>query len=423
VPKQPRICLVSPSHVAANPRLVKEANALHAAGYAVHVVAGWYYPTLDVQDHAIYSRAPWDRTVVYYFTGPRVLLAKLRRNLARKRLARGGTPSLSLASRGIHAATYLLARAAAKTCSDLYIGHCAPGLAAAALAARKTGSRYGFDAEDFHCAETDYVISDPALQAATKTIEQLLLPRCTHVTAASPLIAEAYSETYNIPLPTTVLNTFPLSEAPTAPVPRSDVGSVAKLYWFSQTIGPGRGLEQLVGALASMRNRCELHLRGIPAIGFMDHLGQVASDAGYSGKIEVHSPAPASEMSRLAAAYDLGLALEQNTPLNRDLCLTNKIFTYLLAGIPVALTPTRAQRQIAEELGNAALLIDLEDPSAVAATLDAYLEDPIRRSAARAEAWRLAQTRYNWDIEQARLISAVEQVLPRPIEPIASASA
>jgi len=35
-----KICLVSPGHVASNPRLVKEANSLVAAGYDVRVVAG-----------------------------------------------------------------------------------------------------------------------------------------------------------------------------------------------------------------------------------------------------------------------------------------------------------------------------------------------------------------------------------------------
>ena len=69
----PRICLISPSHVASNPRLVKEADALHAAGYDVHVVAGWYFPPLDRHDAEIYAASHWPRTVVHYHTGPRVL--------------------------------------------------------------------------------------------------------------------------------------------------------------------------------------------------------------------------------------------------------------------------------------------------------------------------------------------------------------
>ena len=39
-PPARRICLITPGHVASTPRLVKNADALAAAGYEVHVVAG-----------------------------------------------------------------------------------------------------------------------------------------------------------------------------------------------------------------------------------------------------------------------------------------------------------------------------------------------------------------------------------------------
>ena len=39
----------------------------------------------------------------------------------------------------------------------------------------------------------------------------------------------------------------------------------------------------------------------------------------------------------------MGLSLEESRPRNRDLCLTNKVFVYLLAGIPQLLSHTAAQ--------------------------------------------------------------------------------
>lgn len=411
MPTPRRICLVSPSHVAANPRLVKEANALHAAGHSVHVVAGWYFAPLDELDRQIYSAAPWDRTTVYYLTGPRVLLAKARRKLARKRAARVVRPKLSLALRACHPAIGLLASAAKKIDADLYIGHGLAGLAAASLAAHATKARYAFDAEDFHSAETDSVVNNASEAAVVRVIESALLPGCAYVTAASPLISQAYATTYSIDPPVPLLNVFPLSEAPAeAPRVLADVRQPARLYWFSQTIGPGRGLEPLLVALGRMATRCELCLRGIPAAGFIDDLEGMAAMAGFTGKIEVLPPAPASEMARLASEYDLGLSLEQTQPLNRDLCLTNKVFTYLLGGLPVALTPTQAQRQLAPELGSSALLLNLDEPDRTAAELDAYFRSPLLRATARAEAWRLAQTRFNWDVEQATLLRTIDTV-------------
>ena len=112
MPAPRRICLVSPSHVASNPRLVKEADALHAAGYDVHVVASWYFPPLDKYDLEIYAAAPWDRTVVYSMTGPRVLLAKLRQRFNRERIRKNLQSSLSVAARGVSPASAIKKREA-----------------------------------------------------------------------------------------------------------------------------------------------------------------------------------------------------------------------------------------------------------------------------------------------------------------------
>jgi hypothetical protein len=420
VSKQPRICLVSPSHAAANPRLIKEANALQAAGYAVHVVAGWYYPPLDQYDWEIYSRASWDRTVVHYVTGPRILFGKLLRTLARRRIRSDSRPSVPYAIRAVHAASAMLARAAQRVPADLYIGHMLPGLYAAAKAARTHRAAYAFDAEDFHSEETEFVIRHPALATSIRTVEAALLPGARFVTAASPLIGRAYAEKYGIEEPTTLLNTFPLSEAPGAPPPNAPAAEHPRLYWFSQTLGPGRGLEPLIATLGRMTRVCALHLRGTPTPGYVDDLRRQASGAGFRGELHFHPLAEPEAMPRLAAGYDLGLSLEQMQPRNRDLCLTNKIFTYLLAGLPVGLTPTSAQRQLAAELGDAALLLDLANPVAASHVLDTYFAHPARQSTARAAAWQLGRSRYNWEYEQQALVgvvgSALKRVAPRPQE-------
>jgi len=414
VPSSRRICLVSPSHVAANPRLVKEANALHAAGYAVHVVAGWYYPPLDPFDREIYGGAAWSRTLVHYVTGPRVFIHKLRQVWARRRLPAATRPSLSLATRATHPVIGLIAKAAAKVDADLYLGHNLAGLAAAGIAAKKTKKRLGFDAEDFHRAESETLAAGGPATNAVAAIESAFLPKCVHFTAASPLISRAYAETYHIDEPVSILNVFPLAEAPSVPVLANDPSKPPSLYWFSQTIGPGRGLERLVAALGKMEVRCDLHLRGTPTSDYMPRFRQLAYASGFEGKIEIHPLASAHEMARLATPYDLGLALEQSWPPNRDFCLTNKIFTYLLAGLPVALTPTAAQRALAEQLGDAALLLDFEDLAQVAAQLDGFFSQPERMRRARAAAWHLAQTRFNWDQEKNRFLNSLEHALARP---------
>ena len=54
-----RICIVSPGNLASNPRVLKEADALHCAGYDVTAVACDYTEELRDFDDAITAKVPW----------------------------------------------------------------------------------------------------------------------------------------------------------------------------------------------------------------------------------------------------------------------------------------------------------------------------------------------------------------------------
>ena len=114
--------------------------------------------------------------------------------------------------------------------------------------------------------------------------------------------------------------------------------------------------------------------------------------------------------SILAAGYDLGLSLETDVSENRQFCLTNKIFTYLLAGVQVVMSDTPAQRQLAPDLGEAAALVSLSDPKGIATALDRLAGG---LEAAKAHAMRLGSERYNWETEKAALLASVETAFAR----------
>jgi hypothetical protein len=410
---QPHICLVTPGHVGSTPRLVKNADALSAAGYRVHVVAGRHFPPVDALDASLFREAKWTYSVVDMCGGIRVFARKLLRRFARRQLrTRHVSASLRLAARAHHAETIRLGRFASRVPAQLYLGHCLAGLPAAALAAKARGARYAFDAEDFHDGEE---IDEPGERHARRILQSRLLPGCAFTTAASPMIAARYRELYGID-PTTLLNVFPLSEAPEKPFDPPPVSSSrpARFYWFSQTIGPGRGLEAILAVVVRMRTPVELRLRGFVQPDYAAHLRELARGAGRGVSIEFLPPAPPAEMTRLAADADLGLSLEQTTPIIRDLCLTNKIFVYLLAGLPQLLSHTSAQAAFARELGSAALAAELGRVDDVAHVLDAFLSDPARIAESRRTAWKLGRSRYNWDLEQTVLLKTVAPHLPQP---------
>jgi glycosyltransferase involved in cell wall biosynthesis len=169
-----------------------------------------------------------------------------------------------------------------------------------------------------------------------------------------------------------------------------------------------------VRAIGRAASRPHLYLRGAPARGCLERLHALALEAGAGGRLHILPPAPPAEMERLAAIYDVGLVGETGHTRNRRVSLTNKLFSYLLAGLPVVMSDVPAHRAFAAEAGPAGRLFAADDADSLAAALDELLGDPTILADARGHAYRLGQSRFNWDTEQSVFLDLVEGALGRP---------
>jgi hypothetical protein len=89
------------------------------------------------------------------------------------------------------------------------------------------------------------------------------------------------------------------------------------------------------------------------------------------------------------------------------MALGNKLFTYLLAGIPIVMSDIPAHRAFSRELGAAARLYRTDDAEHLADVLDSLLQDRETLASARKTAFHLGQTRFNWEIEKIGVINCV----------------
>ena len=406
-----KVCIVSSGNLASNPRVLKEANALHDAGYAVTAVVCDYTASLRGFDDDIAANVPWTVVRVPRPPGERYLQATSQLG-ARALSGAGLDVPASLAANAYGGPAQALRRAVRDVPADLYIAHYVPALPAAAFAARRHGGMLGFDAEDFHSGEGAGGARDDFRMAMVRAVERACLPRCAYMTTASPMIGEAYKMLYGVSS-TTVLNVFPLEMlTDTEPCTRHAGDGLLRAYWFSQTIGLDRGLQAFLNAMAKTRCQVSLDIRGSNRWGHGDALMALARELGIVERVRLLPMAAPGEMANLAASYDLGLSLETEASESRRLCLTNKIFTYLVAGVPVMMSDTPAQSAFATELGDAAALVSLADPPAIARVLD-RLGSPGILDKAKATASQLGRERYNWQIEKHALLSAVERAFSR----------
>lgn len=405
-----RICLISPGHLCSNPRLVKEADALTDAGYEVLVIQGHSFPAYRDEASRFADRS-WTVAARVPFGALAPIALRWKQRLCQRlamALCRLGIRPLALVIRAWHPAASELIRAAQRVRADLYIAHYPPALPAAALAARRHGTAYAFDAEDFHLGDFPEHSRFNLERSLLQAIESRWLPGCAFLTAASPGIAEAYLATYGIPAPLVLRNVFPLAHAPPGPTTSGKVRPGPTLYWFSQTIGPDRGLECAVRALALARCAPHLHLRGFVRTNYRDHLLALAREYGVEHKLHFHLPASPHLMEELAAGYDVGLVSETGHTANRRIALTNKLFSFALAGIPMLLSDIPAHCHLISEAGKAAQLFRCDDPTSLAEALDRWLAAPPSVLAeARVAAYHLGQVHWNWEWEQTLLLDLI----------------
>jgi glycosyltransferase involved in cell wall biosynthesis len=403
----PSILILTNGPLARNPRVVKEATTLGDAGYAVTVLTPRNHAASEPFDAAIalgapFTRVPLDLLPGFGTSNWRVFFRLLHHRLSRIAMTRLRWPSLhALGPAG------LILKAARNHAADLTIAHneVPHGVGLRLLAA---GRRVAADIEDWH--------SEDLLPAARRhrpitllqANERALLHHAAYTTTTSERLAEALHTRYGGRHPTVVTNSFPLGPVSSPPARRAP-----KLLWFSQTIGPGRGLEAFVTAWAETRGPSELTLLGEDLAGFgatlRERLPASLRDHFYLEPLVAPEVLPS-----LIARYDIGLALEHSEPASRDLTITNKILQYLNAGLAVIATPTAGQREVFAHSPAIGLLLDLTAPAAAAAArLDALIRDP-ELPARRAAARQLAETRYCWEREAPRLLALVAGALERP---------
>jgi glycosyltransferase involved in cell wall biosynthesis len=376
--------------------VVKEANALSGAGYEVEVICTRTLAAVDERDADVVAAARW--------RAHRIDLTDRLEWLGR-RLAQTLSGAFS-------PFTAPLTVQAMKVPADLYIAHYPAALPAAAAAARRHRARYAFDAEDFHPGDEPEGREGDRSRARLERLDRRWLGGCAYLTAAAPLIAAAYAERYGLPAPTVVLNTFPKANAPAhGPTAAGSAEPGPSIYWYSQTLGPNRGLEALIEAAARSATKPHLYLRGMDFLGFGERLRMQAGRLGVEDRLHLLAPAPPSRMEALAAQYDAGFVGETGWTANRRIALTNKQFTYLLAGLPSLMSATPGHADFAKGAEGAVSLFRVDDADDLTRAIDELFGDAGRLSAARAAAYRLGQTRFNWEIEEAKLLACVAKAL------------
>ncbi|HEY3756456.1 MAG TPA: glycosyltransferase [Opitutaceae bacterium] len=399
-----RILLITSGPLCRNPRVLKEAWALGSAGYDVQVFTVANQGRSESYDRELMRGAPFRRTPVNHLArDPRGRLG----SVWDRGLTWLGRRGLRLGWQGPAAlGPYSHMRSRARRYSaDLTIVHTELGLAVGADLLR-LGRRVAADIEDWHSRDLLPSAQRNRPLRLLDALERRMVQRGAYVSTTSHSLARALAEAYGAAPPAVIRNVFPLQPPPG----EKPDGRTPSLFWFSQTVGPGRMLELFLAAWARTRQPSRVCLLGETKPSFRDKLLRrlPVEKRGALDFVDLVSP---GDLPGLIARHDVGLALEASVPDSRNLTITNKLFQYLNAGLPVIATPTAGQCELLAEAPQVGWLMDLTQTTAAAAQIDSILEKTEeRRSRARA-ARAVAEQVYCWERESERLLASVARAV------------
>ena len=408
------IAILTGNHLCHNPRVIKEAAALSDAGHRVAVLGAWHDSSLKRRDQDLARHASFEFVPVVDLTEPG-LAASLARFRYRVRVKAARTTfrffGVESPSQLGHAAA--LCEAASEAGADLYIAHSEAGLAAASELLRRQ-HRVGVDMEDWFSEDLLPAQRDARPLRMLREMERSVLRQSVHSTCPSRAMSEALAREYSCRPPAVVYNAFPWSDR--AQVDRRHIDRLdmktPSIHWVSQTLGHGRGLEDLLAALPLLKTPAQVHLRGRPVADFEQWLGEKLP-ADWRRRVFVHDLVPNDELLSRIAEHDVGFAGEQDYCRSRNLTVTNKILHYLCAGIAVVASETAGQAEIAALAPGAVLLYPIGDGMALADRIDRLLDNPASLAGAKQAALVAAERTFCWEKQVRTLVNSAEGAIAR----------
>lgn len=398
-----RVALLTAGHLSSCPRLIKEAKLLSKSGYKITIVYLESIPRISKLDYCIIEENPnWEFVSVKWENTFQNFLSKILYQLVR---------ILNIKSDYIQSTSRVLIKTILNIKADLYIAHHPSVLVAAALSSKKYNAKYSYDIEDaFPYIEDGRFLENP--DSSIFILENKYIKGTAFTTTASPLYSDLYCSNYKlIDRPINLLNVFDVSPNEIEYKDRKDLNKVS-LYWYSQTVGLNRGLQDLFSAVNYLPiNSFELHIRGNYEEDVRKTLISLVNNREHRNNIFFHDAVSIDELENRNKEHDIGFAIEQGSSLNRELCISNKIFDYLRSGLMIVATNTSGHQLITKELQNESISYTHGDVDTLSKELKKLVNDSERIRVNKQRSLQLAKEKYNWTQQSIEFIEKIKSVL------------
>lgn len=264
------------------------------------------------------------------------------------------------------------------------------------VASRKLGCRLVYDSHEINVE--NYTTNGRSSAAGfMKAVEKYIVKRVDLMVCVSHAASDYFSSEYGIKKPMVVTNCALKKETLTKECekhPGFEIINHGQFY-------PGRGYEEMIDAakLISMYSDIKICLRGF---GVLENSLRENTKENKSDNVIFYPPVNVEQLIPEASHSHVGVAITKPICLNFKLSVSNKLFEYAAAGLPVIMSDIPEHRYLNDKY-NFGLIIPENTPGALAdAAIKLYLDKDLYNKLS--ENAKLMSQELNWENEFQKLI-------------------
>lgn len=299
-----------------------------------------------------------------------------------------------------------------QTPADIYHAQDEEALLACYIAARLHRKPLIYDAHELPLSDEN-MRPWRRLHALATHLLALMVPYCAAVITVSPPIAQEIRRYYHVREVSIIRNVPAYRVVPKNDRLRQQLGLSPniRIALYQGNIQPDRGLDRLIRAAAFLEQDIVIVMMGKGSKETLSELEALIVREGVGNRVKIIPPVPNEELLDWTASADIGLIVyAPDYALNIQMCLPNKFFEYLMAGLPVLASRLDAVAEVIRTYDVGQILSSLA-PEAIAAAINGLLADRVALERMRRNALQAAQQEFYWDKERSRLIDLYHSIL------------
>ncbi len=370
--RQKRIIVSATNDLATDQRLKRHCSTLHEAGYIVVLTGRLLAGSLPIGDRPYPAR----RVRHIFNRGP-----------------------LFYAEYNIRLFFYLLFRKC-----DIFHANDLDTLPANFMASLIRRKPLVYDSHELF-TEVPELAGRPVIRKTWEIIEKLIFRRLRYIITVNSSIAREYEKKYRKKI--IVIRNLPFKYHPGNNLTSLNFGlpEDQKLIILQGAgINKDRGAEEAVEAMQYIDNAVLVIAGKGDAV---EGLKERVTNSSLASRVFFIPAMPYERLMKLTSLCDCGLSVDKDSNLNYRYSLPNKLFDYIMAGIPVVVSDLPELRKIVEKYG-VGLIIEDFSPKGIAEKINLILSD--RDTEGRRDCLRKAAEELNWDNEKKILISLYNSI-------------